>query len=140
MDKAQIEEIRVVFNSYDDDNDGLIQPEIIERVIRALGYNPTPAEMEDILLDVKNQAISFNTFAYIIHCHSRYVHPEKDLIQSFSMFDKDRSGFLPVTTVRNILKNINNSFTDEQIDEYLEKLSLEGLVDYSKLAHLLLHN
>ena len=138
FNQEQLLNLRNAFDSFDEDNDGLVAPDNLERLLRCLSFNPTPEEIEDMLDDLQNKPFNFNCFAYIVSRHSRCNDTENDLIDSFKLFDKDHSGVLPVETIRKILQSIKQPFTNEQLDDLLQHVEVEGFVDYSNLVHLLL--
>ena len=135
----QLERLHNAFDAFDDNNDGMIDPPILVKALRAVGFNPTPEEVEDMEEDVGSKPISFSTFMYIVYHHSRYVDVEQELINAFRVFDKDKKGRLPVATVKAILQNTRQPFTEAQIDDILEHATVRnGLVDYTNLVKVIL--
>ena len=54
----QIEEYKETFLMFDKDGDGTVSTKELGAVLRSLGSNPTPEEIED-MIDVRNQNIQF---------------------------------------------------------------------------------
>ena len=50
----------------------------------------------------------------------------------FSIFDKDDDGFISVEELRNIMKNLGDKMSDEELDEMIDLAdpNHEGLVNY----------
>lgn len=132
--------VQQTFNDFDDDNDGEIEVQKIESALRAYGLNPTIDEVSDILEDMnRSNTINMNTFAYIVYHLSRCSDVEKELIDAFRLFDKNATGKIPKSMVKQILTNIKRPFTDSQIDEVLNKLQDDKEnIDYTSLAKELL--
>lgn len=134
----QYQTIKSVFQSYDEDHDGILKSEEFESAFRALGMNPSPEEVLDMLNDA-NGDINFDAFIYLLYYHSRSANVIEELIDSFQIFDKNGKGTLPIETVKKILKSVRKPFTDEQIDDVLKKLQIEqGSVNYEELANQLI--
>lgn len=130
----QIEKLRKAFSQFADGENGGLTAESIEKALRAAGCNPTPEEVTDIQDDIEDEA-DFNTFAYIYYRHSRCVNVEEELIESFEIFDKDGTGYLTVDKIRNILSNVRTPFTEEQIDDLLDKVTIQdNKVKYTELV------
>ena len=135
----QLEKLHNAFNAFDEDDDGKVECESLEKLIRSVGFNPSAEEVEDMAADLKGRPFSFNAFLYIIFRHSRCVNVEEDLIRAFRVFDKTKCGRLPVSTVRSILENTRQPFTKEQIEDILDHSHVKNdLVDYAVLVRAIL--
>lgn len=134
----EFQKIKDTFKAYDEDNDGKLKNEEFEPALRALSYNPSPEDIEDMLDDAKGE-LTFDAFLYLIVYYSRAINPKQELIDSFEVFDKEKSGTLPIETIKKILQNVRRPFTDEQINEVMKNLTIQnGRVQYSELAEQLL--
>lgn len=140
MNLQKLDYWRKAFNTFAQE-DGTITLSNLELLIRSLGYNPTPNEIEDMKNDLKgNVGIDFDSFSFILYRHSRYSNPEEELKRSFEFFDKDNKGTLKYSTVQNILKNIKHPFTDEQINKIIEKAgNVGGDIEIISLIRVLLN-
>lgn len=137
----EIDNYHNAFDAFDDNSDGKINKEFLEPLLRSLGYNPFPAEVEDMLLDLgSDNTFDFDSFMVIVSRHSRSVDPEKELLDIFKSLDKERTGRLEVSFVKNILENIKNPLTKEQIENLFEDLRVDedGTIDYEVLVDKML--
>jgi Ca2+-binding EF-hand superfamily protein len=133
------ENFKNAFDAFDEDRDDLCATEILGKLIRAIGFNPLPEEVEDMQEDINAPTFDFNTFLYLVYRHAREADPEAELIESFKVFDKDGSGKLPVATIRKILENLKQPFTRDQIDELLGKATIVGdKITYAEFVPLML--
>ena len=46
------ENYKNAFDAFDEDRDDLITKDVLGKLLRALGYNPYPEEVEDMIADV----------------------------------------------------------------------------------------
>ena len=128
------------FDAFDEDRDDKITSDVLGKLLRALGYNPYPEEVEDMIEDVGGDGkIDFDSFMYLVSKHAREANPEQELIDAFKVFDKDGSGKLPKDKLRKILQNLKQPFTNEQIDELFQKAGNEQLIDYTKFVEIMLN-
>lgn len=135
----QLEKLHNAFDAFDEDNDGKVQCDVLEKLIRSVGFNPSAEEIEDMTDDLNNAPFTFNAFLYIVFRHSRCVNVEEDLIRAFRVFDKTKCGRLPIVTVKAILENTRQPFTKEQIDDIIEHCDAKNdLVDYRILVRSIL--
>jgi calmodulin len=124
------------FDAYDDDNDGRVAVEHLGRVIRAIGFNPLPEEVADMIEDIQGPSFDFDSLLYILSRHAREADPEAELVDCFKVFDKDGSRRLKVSLVSQILRSLRKPFTDAQINRLLSKLEIDEseTVDLTELA------
>ncbi|OHT15749.1 Calmodulin-2 [Tritrichomonas foetus] len=136
----ELEKLHNAFDAFDNDNDGRVECDLLETLLRAVGFNPTPEEIEDMVIDIQKRPFSFGQFLFIVYRHSRAINVEEELIAAFTVFDKNKSGRLPVLTVRSILESTRQPFTQDQIDDLLEQVDVTNdEVDYPMLVRLILH-
>lgn len=136
----QLQTLHEAFDTFDTDGDGYIEPNLIERALRACGYNPSISEMTDIYEDIQRRPISFSAFLYISYRHSRNSNVEQELIDAFHVFDEKETGYIPTKDIKNVLTSIKRPFTDAQIDELVTQTKpWNNLVDYKKFVHILLN-
>jgi calmodulin len=135
----QRENFKNAFDAFDEDRDDRVAVDQLGKLIRAVGFNPLPEEVEDMIEDIGGSTFTFDAFLYIIFRHSREADPEGELVDSFRVFDKGGTGRLELDLVRRILHNLKQPFTDDQIDELLSDgdVDLEidqGTLNYAKLV------
>ena len=131
------ENYKNAFDAFDEDRDNYITKDVLGKLLRALGYNPYPEEVEDMIADVGSDKIDFDSFMYLVSKHAREADPEKELIDAFRVFDKNGTGRIPKDKMRQILQNLKQPFTPEQIDELFAKAGPEKDVDYTKFVSLM---
>jgi Ca2+-binding EF-hand superfamily protein len=130
------------FNAFDEHRDGKISPDLLGKLLRAVGFNPYPEEVEDMIEDAcpRGGLLSFDTFLYLLSAHAKAAEPEVELVAAFRVFDKQGTGRLPVETIQKILRSIKRPFTDDQIAELLASADVDAQqsVDYADFVKLIL--
>ncbi|CAH0547675.1 unnamed protein product [Brassicogethes aeneus] len=122
----QIENIKEAFGLFDDGSDTIAAKDLTT-ILRSLGTNPTPAEIEDILHDRDPEAdperIGFNEFTEIFKRKLTDREFVDELIEVFRQHDKDKTGTVPVPLAREILKGLNLYLNDEEIAEMVREIN-----------------
>jgi len=138
--REERENYKNAFDAFDEDRDDMIESNVLGKLLRALGYNPYPEEVEDMIEDVGKDHIDFDSFMYLVSRHAREADPERELIDSFRVLDKQGKGVLPKNLIVKVLKNVKQPFTDEQINELLKraKPKKDDLIDYKEFVQVLL--
>ena len=134
------ENYKNAFDSFDEDRDGLVETSEIGKLLRAIGYNPMPEEVEDMISDIDAEKFDFNSFLYIVYRHARECDPEQELIDAFRVFDKNGSGKLKTDTIREILRHLKKPFTEEQINELLGQATIDkqDFIQYEDFVKIML--
>jgi Ca2+-binding EF-hand superfamily protein len=136
------ENFQHAFNAFDDDRDGKIPPKQLGKLLRAVGFNPYPEEVQDMIADAcpHGAMLEFDGFYYLLSQYARAVDPEADLVASFRLFDKRGTGRLSEQTIANILRSIKHPFTESQIDEILSQATRDenSMIDYREFVQLML--
>jgi calmodulin len=136
------ENFQNAFNAFDDDRDGKIPTSLLGKLLRAVGYNPYPEEVEDMIEDLESDRspLDFKNFYYLLSSHARAAFPEDELVDAFRVFDKKGTGRLPVDTIQRILKSLKQPFTDDQIAELISQADVDGqdTVNYRDFVKVML--
>ncbi|KAK9900241.1 EF-hand [Cystobasidium minutum MCA 4210] len=130
---SQDAEIREAFALFDKRGTGSIPSESLGDLLRALGQNPTQAEVAE-LASQNPRDIDYDTFTGILHRPDGYKSggSEEEFIRGFAVFDKDQTGHIGVGELRYVLTNLGEKLTDQEVDEILAgvRVGQDGTIDY----------
>lgn len=136
------ENFKNAFDAFDEDRDDRVETSELGKLLRAVGFNPMPEEVQDMMEDINAPNFDFKTFLYIVYRHARECDPEQELVDAFKVFDKDGSGKIKVDTIREILKNLKQPFTDDQVNELLGQaqklIDKNNCVKYAEFVKVML--
>ena len=136
-----IKNLKNAFDAFDDNCDNLISTDVLPKVLRAVGLNPLPSEIEDMKEDIGELTLDFNGFIYIVYRHAREADPAQELLDSFRVFDKDGKGTLDVNTIHQILSNLKQPYSEEQINELIvlaKPYTKNDQIDYKNFVNTIL--
>ena len=97
--------------------------------MRSLGQNPTEAELQDMVNEVDvdgSGTIEFSEFLNLMARKMRDSDSEEQLKEAFRVFDKDQNGFISAAELRNVLTNLGEKLTDDEIDEMIREADVDG--------------
>jgi Ca2+-binding EF-hand superfamily protein len=116
------------FDAFDDDRDHVIPTTLLGKLLRAVGFNPYPEEVEDMIEDLtaSEGSLDFKSFYYLLCAHARAAYPEEELVDAFQVFDTSGEGRLSVDTIQNILRSLKQPFTEDQIAELLSQADVDA--------------
>ncbi|ORY07328.1 putative myosin regulatory light chain cdc4 [Basidiobolus meristosporus CBS 931.73] len=142
ISEEQLSEYREAFSLFDKRGDGVCPPESLGELLRALGQNPTQADLQTILDSLNNKPIDFNTFLEILNRPGGFElsGSVEEFIQAFQVFDKDGSGYISAGELRYVLTSLGEKLTENEVDELLKGVETdkEGAINYESFVNMLM--
>lgn len=123
LSEDQIMDYREVFNLFDSKGDGKIYAHQLGEVLRAMGQNPTEAEVKKCGYSQEpDKRIAFDAVLPIVANMSktRVVPVMDDFIEGFKVFDKEQNGTINSAELRHLLTNLGEKMSDEEVNELLQ--------------------
>ncbi|XP_062134649.1 calmodulin-A [Drosophila sulfurigaster albostrigata] len=120
MNEAPVElvnELRDVFDKYDVNGDGLMSFNELRLMTRAVGIEPTEAELHDLIRTVdldQNCVITFSEFLTFIVPRVLDIESEENLLQAFQMFNRTGYGFFDAHDLRIVMANFGEHLSKEE--------------------------
>ena len=118
----QLADCREVFCYFDSKGDEKIGVQQIGDVLRALGQNPTEADINRFLGNYdKDARLSFEDFVPIFQqvAKNREKHTVEEFVEGLSHFDKEGNGMINVAELRHLLTTLGERLSDEEVDQLL---------------------
>jgi calmodulin len=119
-----MDESKEAFQLFDRDNDGKISSSEIGTILRALGYHPTEAEINQIIKEIGKENIDFSEFSNILEKRKKKeldINMENQIQEAFKIFDKDGNGFVEVSELKHILTSIGEKLTPQEVEGVLKE-------------------
>ncbi|EGT34781.1 hypothetical protein CAEBREN_02413 [Caenorhabditis brenneri] len=127
---------REVFAYFDTKGDERISVQQVGDVLRALGQNPTEAEIHRCVSSFERdgrltfedfvpifQSVSKNRYVFFRFLFNPYCFSEKHTVEEFveglSHFDKEGNGMINVAELRHLLTTLGERLSDEDVDQLL---------------------
>ena len=117
----QVEDFKLAFSLFDKDGDGSCDTTELETVMRALGQNLTDTELQDMIREVdedESGSIDFEEFLQLMAKKLHDSDSEVEIKEAFKVFDKDATGYVPVSEIRRILSEAK--IIDDEIDMLID--------------------
>lgn len=140
----QLEEFKSSFQVFDKDLDGVITVHELGIAMRAMGHNPTQIELQEMIEEVdvdKDGAISFEEFVSMMLKTITDVEIQDKTIEAFKVFDRDGSGVIRASELKNIMIKLGEPIDEDEADDLI-KLAIQedGLIDYVKFIKSVFSN
>ncbi|XP_060577956.1 calmodulin-beta-like [Ruditapes philippinarum] len=140
--ESQTAEFKEAFRLFDKDGDGKITTKELGTVMKSLGHNPTEAELQDMINEVDadgNGTVDFSEFLTMIEKTMKEADIDQKILDAFREFDKDGNGFISAAELRQVMTNLGEKLTDEEVDEIMKEADTDGdgQINYKEFAAML---
>ena len=129
LTEEQIADCKEAFSLFDKDGDGSISCDELRTVMTSLGENPTTMELEEMIQEVDsdgNGQIEFSEFLTMMAQKMGTRSFNDEALEAFKVLDKDGSGSISESELRQIMSNIGEDISDEEIKEMMNEADLDG--------------
>ena len=135
--KVNEKEMQMTFNTYA--KGGSISGKDFNKVVRAVGLNPTEAQVAELKKKAGGGNCDFDAFKKVVVPEMEKAKDNVDeIIDSFSVFDADGSGTIPLTEFQHVLKTMGEALSQEEMAEVMSEVEAEnGKVAYREFANMI---
>ncbi|KAF7795470.1 hypothetical protein EIP86_006631 [Pleurotus ostreatoroseus] len=151
-------EYKEAFALFDKKGTGAVPREVLGDLLRALGQNPTQAEVADIIAGAPRDGACFvscigrvlqmltrmdyKAFLTILNRPDGFkpAGTPEEFIRGFQVFDKEGNGYIGAGELRYVLTQLGEKMTDDEVDELLKGVQVgpDGNVNYESFVRTIL--
>ncbi|EFN77193.1 Troponin C, isoform 3 [Harpegnathos saltator] len=128
----QIAVLRKAFDSFDREKSGSIPTDMVADILRLMGQPFNKKILDELIDEVdadKSGRLEFDEFVtlaakFIVEEDAEAL--EKELREAFRLYDKEGNGYIPTTCLREILRELDDQLTNEELDMMIEEIDSDG--------------
>ena len=125
--KNEVKNMKTKFEMFDDDGSGTICLQELGKLLRYLGYNPTEADVRNLMKSVDRDStdkIEFLEFVDLMT--TKLVNKRKtskaDLERAFTILDKSKRGFILCEKMNEIVTTLGEKLSVDEANELISDL------------------
>lgn len=127
---------------FDRNSDGIISSDDLCSVMRSLGENASESEVQEMIYEIDldgKGAINFEEFVVMMARKSQTDDDEEDIKETFSVFDKNRDGFVTAREISEILSKFECPLPMNEIEDMIKSVDLDGdgMLSFEEFSNLL---
>lgn len=137
FNQSQIQEFKEAFTMIDQNRDGIIDETDLAAIYQQIGREPDPKQLKAMIAECPGQ-INFTHFLTLFGEKLHGTDPESTLRDAFTMFDTDKTGKLHEEYVKDLLMNVGDQFSKDEVKQTWKEAPIEGgQLDYLKFVQII---
>ena len=125
----EIKEMKSKFEMFDADGSGTICVEELGKLLRYLGYNPTEADVQNLLNSVDRDNTSKIEFLEFVDLMTTKLVKKKknykaDLERAFTILDKSKKGFILCDKLNEIVTTVGEKLSEDEAKQLISDMDI----------------
>jgi len=135
--QSQIQEFKEAFQMMDVNRDGFICQSDLASIYQQTGREPDSKQLDEMIAECPGQ-LNFTAFLTLFGEKLHGTDPEATLRDAFKMFDENDSGKLSEEFVKDLLSNVGDCFSKDELKQTFKEAPVEGgMLDYLKFVQII---
>ncbi len=119
----------MAFKAYDKENKGEIPSSLLGTVMKNLGHNLKPEQLQEAIEAVDSDGsgwIDFDEFMALMAKKTKEAEDEQEFREAFRVFDKGNKGQIDVNDLKVIFKALDPNMSDAEIEAIITEVDEDG--------------
>lgn len=137
FNQSQIQEFKEAFTMIDQNRDGIIDKDDLLNIFQQIGRDPDLKTLEAMVAEAPGP-LNFTMFLTLFGEKTKGTDPESALRDAFIMFDPENKGQLHEEYVKDLLMNVGDQFSKDELKATWKEAPIEGgMLDYVKFVAIM---
>jgi len=147
LDKDQIALLKRAFDAFAQDK-GFIETNMVGTILQMLGHDVSEDRLQEIIAEVDADGsgeLEFEEFVTLAAGFLTEDEPEDqeamqaELKEAFRLYDKEGNGYITTDVLREILKELDDKITNEDLNMMIEEIDSDGsgTVDFDEFMEVM---
>ena len=119
----------MAFKSFDKEGKGEIPTSYLGTIMKNLGYNLKPEQLEECIEAVDGDgsgSVDFDEFLALMTKKTKEAEDEHEFREAFRVFDKNNRGVIDVADLKLIFQTLDPDMPEEEIDAMITEVDEDG--------------
>mmetsp|Transcript_46482 Transcript_46482/g.91468 ORF Transcript_46482/g.91468 Transcript_46482/m.91468 type:complete len:139 (-) Transcript_46482:174-590(-) len=136
-------DFKEVWNLFDATGTGMCAADKFPTLLRAVGHNPTQAEIQELQAQVeKDGNIFFQDVQNLLQSREQKKTSHEAMVEHFKVFDKNGNGLISAAELKHVMMSLGDSLTEEEAAEMVTAADPQnsGQINYASFVTMLMGN
>jgi len=119
----------MAFKAYDKEGKGEIPSSMLGTVMKNLGHNLKPDQLQEAIEAVDADCsgwIDFDEFLALMAKKTKEAEDEQELREAFRVFDKNNKGVIETSDLKVIFKTLDPDMSDDEVENIIDDVDEDG--------------
>ncbi len=127
LTEDEILDIKEAFDLFDPNKTGFINPRELKETMDSLGFDERSRIIYDMLDNYEDDTkIDFKEFLDLMTANMNENDSKEDIRKIFRLFDEEGNGYISVSDLRRVAKDLSENMEDLEIQEMIERADSDG--------------
>merc|ERR1712083_183773 len=146
LDHDQIDSLKKGFDGFDKEGGGTITQTTMQMILKSMGVKVDKDEMDGYAAEVDEEATGKFSFLQFCQIAAKFMveddveQMKEELKEAFRIYDKEGQGFITNEVLKEILREIDNTLTEEDLDGIIEEVDEDGsgTMDFDEFQEMMM--
>merc|ERR1712025_402668 len=146
LDEERVESLKKGFEGFDKEAAGTISQTTMQMILESIGIDCKKDEMESYASEVDENATGKFSFLQFCQVAAKFMieddeeQMKEELKETFRIYDKDGQGFITNEILKDILREIDSTLTEEDLDHIVEEVDEDGsgTMDFEEFQEMMM--
>merc|ERR1712051_1108499 len=129
----EVDQVKVLKGCFDGfaDEEGAIPAENVGNILSLMGLKVKPTALKNIIEEIDEDGSGLLEFGEFCQLSAKFLVEDdeglkKELKEAFRIYDKEGNGFISTNTLKEILKELDNKLSEEDLENIIEEVDEDG--------------
>merc|ERR1712045_793422 len=145
LDDEQVKNLKRTFDQFDSNKVGALSIGTVETILKMMGMHVSSKDLEEIIEEIDEDQSGELEFPEFIQLAAKFLIEEDEeemkweLKEAFRLYDKQGNGYITTGTLKEILREIDSTLTEYNLDQIVEEVDADGsgTVDFDEFMAMM---
>jgi len=146
LNDDQVDSLKKGFEGFDTETSGTISQTTMQMILKSMGVDCKKDDMDSSAAEVDEKGNGMFSFLQFCQVAAKFMieddeeQMKEELKEAFRIYDKEGQGFITNATLKDILREIDSTLSEDELNHIVEEVDGEGTgrLDFEEFQELML--